>query len=607
MHTQNTVDLSPKSLDFRGRIYIMMGSAAICFLLVISGYWSLQVRQKERYEKLGEQYRIKTKPITSSRGFIYDRNGSLIAQNRPTYNLAVLRDEMEDPWSELRPQLALFLGETEALLDERFAKAKDQPISQPVILQENISFKESLRARRNLRRFPGLHIDTTERRFYVNGHLFTHVLGHLGESTKQELKRNPKLKLGEMVGKTGVERAYDGALTGVDGVWEIHIDNKGIYRKKEVKTPPQPGKNLYLTLDLELQQLAYDSLAGRSGSVVMMEIKTGEILVYLSSPSFDLNLFTERFSTRRWNELNNSSKNPFLNRPVKGVYAPGSVFKLVTALAALKYNKITPMTRYFCNGSLTMNDYTARCHAAAGHGSVDLEQAIRHSCNVFFYNVALDLDIDQLASVATELGFGNKSGVDLIGESKGLVPTRDWKRARYNKMWYPGETLSVVIGQGALLVTPVQLVVFMATVADDGRIPTPHFMSKYGKNANYDYFDHQPRRIDGIPEEYYDILKSGMWQVVNHARGTGTAAAVKDYDVCGKTGTAQLINFDSDSDTKDKAFLNAFFAGFAPRYKPEVAIMVLVEQAGAGGQEAAPIAGRLFTNYRQRFHKLEEP
>ncbi|MDJ0838513.1 MAG: penicillin-binding protein 2 [Acidobacteriota bacterium] len=590
--------LQPTPLAFKGRIYFMMGLTLLGFLVVLSGYWRVQVFKQEQYERLGEQYRIKTKEIKASRGFIYDRKGRLIAQNRPTYNLVLQRDEMEEPWRRLKPKLAEFVGLPADVLEERYRK-RSHLLSQPVLLKENISFKESLRIRRNLRRYPGLSIDTTEKRFYVYNDLFTHVLGYVAEVSKKELERNPELKPGELVGKLGVELAYNEELTGVDGSREVHIDNKGRYRRQDVTKQPEPGRNLHLSLDLDLQQLAYDALEGNGGSIVMMDVRTGEILVYISSPTFDLNLFTDRFPRREWVALSNSPDKPFLNRPVKGAYAPGSIFKLVSALAGLKFQKITPDTRYFCKGSFSLNNHVSRCHNEKGHGWLDLEGAIKYSCNVYFYNISQSLDIDELAVLAGELGFGRKTGIDLIGENPGLMPTRAWKRERYGQIWYPGESLSVAIGQGALVTTPVQLVTLIASIAAEGRVPTPHFMARVGKDNDYQTFQPELHQIEGIPSDHYRIVKEAMWQVVNNSRGTGINARVKGFDVCGKTGTAQLQNFTKDADHKNEKLLNALFAGFAPRDNPEVAVLVLVEQVGAGGKKAAPIAKRLLEEYRR--------
>ena len=591
--------LSQTPLAFRGRIFFIVGLMLAGFVLTLAGYYRIQVLHRERYEKLGDKYSIKIKPIKANRGFIYDRNDRLITENRPTYNLVLQRDEMVEPWRMLRPKLSQFLEIGEAQLQDRYAR-RSRLLSQPVLLKENISFMESLRIKRNRMRYPGLTIETAEKRFYTYGSLFTHVLGFVGEASQKELEANPKLRMGDYIGISGVERAYDHLLTGIDGKKKIRVDHRGIYRSPETIKEAQRGKNLHLTLDFELQQLAMDALEGHGGSVVMMDVRSGELLVYISSPTYDLNKLSEEMST-----LRHSEAKPFLNRPVKGAYAPGSVFKLVTALAALKSRRVVPTTRYYCSGSFTLYEHVSFCHNKDGHGLMDMKQALQHSCNVYFYNLARDLDINDLAAVAHDLGFGVKTGIDLVGEYPGLMPTTEWKRDRFNEIWYPGETLSVAIGQGALTATPIQLAVLMATIATNGEKPTPHFLLKSGNGKNLQPYEPQIHPIEGISREYFDVIKEAMWQVVNRDEGTGDKARVAGYNVCGKTGTAQLISFRKETDHKNEAYLNAWFAGFAPRDKAEVAVVVLVEQAGAGGHKAAPIAGLLFKSYREK-RKLRE-
>lgn len=594
--------LAPTPLAFRGRIIILSLVIMVGFLITLIGYFRVQVLNQERYEQLGQKYRIKTMPIKATRGYIYDRNGQLLAQNMPTYNLVLLRDEMETRWSILRPNLSGFLGIPEDELHERF-RGGSVLFSKPVLLKENVNYEETLRIKRQSRRYPGLGIDTTKRRTYNYPGMFSHVLGYVGEASSSEMKRNPDLKLGQVIGKSGMELAYNDLLTGQDGERTIHIDNRGVYRSQEVTTTPVPGDDLYLSLDYDLQALAMKSMEGRGGSVLMMDVETGELLVYLSSPSFDLNLFTTGFSRKKWQELNNAVSSPFLNRPVKGAYAPGSVFKLVTAMAGLKLGKITPATEVMCTGSYTLNNHTSRCHKEDGHGWVNLQEAIQFSCNVYFYDMANNLNIDDLAEIAGDFGFGSATGIDLIGENPGLMPNRAWKRKRYKEIWYPGETLSVSIGQGALLSTPIQLAVLMATIAAEGRVPQPHLLLKSGKGDTFDVINYEARQIEGIDRDHYRVMKEAMWRVVNQDRGTGANARVPGMDVCGKTGTAQLITFRKEEEDDEK-LLNAWFAGFAPRNNAKIAVIVLVEQAGHGGHRAAPIAKTLIEAWQER-HQLE--
>lgn len=591
--------LAPTPLAFQGRIYFIIGLIAFAFFCLSAGYYKIQILEREHYVKLGEKYRIKKRRIKASRGLIYDRHEKLITQNMPTYNLVLLRDEMEDPWKEAAPNLAEFLEIPLERLQERYAK-RSSLLSQPVVLKEDISYEESMRIRRNQLRYPGLAVATAERRYYTFGELFAHVLGFVGVANSKELQAYPNLAMGDIVGKNGIELAYEGELTGEDGERMIVIDNRGVYRSQDVSVQPKPGHDLILSLDLDLQRLAMETLSERTGSVVMMDVHSGEILVYVSSPTFDLNLFSEGISNEEWSELLTRPGDPFLNRPVQGAYAPGSVFKLVTALSALQNQKITPSTTYFCNGEFKFYNRVFRCHKRGGHGHIGLIEAIETSCNVYFYNVARDLGVENLAETAFSLGFGKPTGVDLVGEKQGLVPTPDWKRERLNEIWYPGSTLNMAIGQGNLQTTPLQLLVLMSGIATEGKMPVPHLLHKIRIDGELQPFTTRYQTLDGVPEEYWNVLKQAMWKVVNDSSGTGTLARVKDFDVCGKTGTAQLRSFTSESEHKIDALKNAWFAGFAPLNDPEVAIVVLVEQAGAGGANAAPIAKTLLEAYKKQ-------
>ena len=596
--------LTPTPLAFQGRILLIKLMVIAGFLIVLGGYYRIQILEREHYEALGEKYRIKKRRIHATRGLIYDRNEHLITQNMPTYNLILLRDEMEESWGKFKPRIANFLNLTEDELDRRYAR-RSQLLSQPVLLLENIDFSESMRIRRSRRRFPGLAIETTERRFYTYGSLFTHVLGYVGEISKEKLGAFKNAKMGDIVGQSGIELAYNELLTGIDGERTIMIDNRGVYRQSTVSLPPSPGNDIFLTIDFELQKLAYDVLDGRRGAIVLMDIRTGGLLVYISSPTFNLNLFTQSMSQDQWNELLQSPGKPFLNRPIQGTYAPGSVFKMVSALAALRSNKVTPATTYFCGGSFDYFNHTFYCHKRAGHGLLDLERAIQGSCNVYFYQVAKDLDIDELAAMAHDFGFGQTTNIDLKGEKVGLVPDRAWKRERYKQVWFPGETLSVSIGQGSLQTTPMQLLKLMAALGADGKIPTPHFLLKSGKNQTYQTPDIPFVHIPNVKPEHYQLMRKAMWKVVNQSDGSGSRAAVEGFDVCGKTGSAQLVTFTSEAERKEDALVNAWFAGFAPRDQTEVAIVVLVEQAGHGGSNAAPIAKIVLEAYQKRNAELD--
>ena len=580
-----------------GRIFFIWTLVGISFVFVLAGYYRLQILNQERYEALGEKYRIKKRRVKATRGLIYDRNQKLITENRPTYNLVLLRNEMKKPWSKFQPEISEFSGLAPELLNEQYKKFRAQYLSLPIILEKEIDFPQVLRILRNQLRYPGLSVETTTRRHYSDNQLFAHVLGYVGEASRAKLKQNPNLRLGDAVGKRGLERFYNDILTGVDGERTILVDNQGVFQSNEITTPANPGDDLYLTLDSELQELAASQLGDQKGCVVLMDVQTGGLLVYYSSPSFNLNQFTRRLTHEQWEALRSADDNPLLNRPLQGTYAPGSIFKLVTLLAALRKGTISYHTKYYCGGKLRFLNRDFHCHNEGGHGTVDLNKAIQKSCNVFFYNVGRDLGATALAETAVDLGLGQKTGVDLIGEQPGRVSSPQWKRRYYNKPWYPGETLSLAIGQGDLLTTPVQIVQLMAYIANEGFAPEPHFLYKSKGRDGESITQPVIRRVKDFPVEYFKALKTAMWKVVNDPNGTGRRAKVKGLDICGKTATSQLSTFKTDAERREEANRNAWFSGFAPKENPKVAIVVLVERVKGGGYNAAPVARQILDAY----------
>lgn len=589
--------LSKSPIQFRNRIVLIGWMMALAFLFVGAGYYRVQILQQERYKALGEKYRIKTRRIKATRGLIYDRNEKLITQNMPTYNLVVLRDEMKEPWSAFAPKAAAFLGKDVAEFDAAHERVRGKFRSLPIVVEQDLELLEVFRVLRNQVNYPGLSIETVPRRHYEGGGLFAHVLGFVGEASPQAIKNDDDLQMGDIVGKSGIERYYNEILTGVDGKRTILVDKRGNFQSDRVTTPPRSGGELQLTLDTELQRLALQELGDKAGAVVMMDLKTGGLLTYVSAPSYNINRFSKRFTAKQWNELRDHETKPFLNRPIQGAYAPGSIFKLVVALSGLKNHTVNENTSYYCRGEMRYYDRIFHCHRRRGHGEVDLLLAIKGSCNIYFYHVAKELGATNIAEMAAQMGFGRPTDIDLHGEVAGLVPSPAWKRETQNKIWYPGETLSLALGQGDLLVTPVQLLQLMATIANNGRIPRPHLLAKWEKDGEAHAYQPEFSLFDNVTDNQYQVIKSAMWAVVNQSHGTGSRARVKGRDVCGKTGTAQLITFRDDEDREDANNTNAWFAGFAPRDEPEVAVVVLVERAAAGGRASAPIAGKLIEAY----------
>lgn len=589
-------------LAFRRRLGLLRVLIVSGFLLLAVGYYRIQVLQGTHYQVLGERVRTKTNVIKASRGLIFDRANRLVTRNLPAYDLELIKDEMTEPWETFLPRLSQFLRQDPEILDRQFRKACGRHGGEPIVLMKNIDFGEVVRIWRNRTRYPGISIDVTTRRDYTHPSLLSHVLGYVGEATDQDLAENDHLRMGDMVGKRGIERAYDHLLTGREGELLGHINSQGQFFEERILRPPEPGVDLFLTIDLELQDLAAREMGDNCGTILLMDLRNGEILVLYSSPTYDLSLFSQRISAQQWQDLLSQSNHPLFNRPLQGLYAPGSIFKLVTALAALKRNVCTPQTKVTCTGSFSYYGRTFHCHDRNGHGDVDLMDAITESCNVYFYHLAKEIGAQALAETAQELGFGVTTGIDLIGEKEGVVPSPHWKNQQLGEIWYPGETLSFAIGQGDLQATPLQLLQLMALIAGDGTAKIPHLIKKYRRWDAVTPAPLKERKPCDIPAHCFDVVKAAMWRVVNLDDGTGSKAAIPGLDVCGKTGTAQLITFTNDAGEREDRFKNAWFAGFAPRQNPEVAVIVLVEHASAGGLNAAPIARQILNAY---FRKKE--
>jgi penicillin-binding protein 2 len=437
-------------------------------------------------------------------------------------------------------------------------------------------------------------------RRYIFGSLASHVLGFVGEVSRQELESEEyqSNKPGETVGKAGIERVHNSYLTGTNGFRQVLVNNVGKVLNEIRRLEPIPGKELKLTLDRELQAVAESELATSPGAVVALNPKSGEILALASSPSFDPNLFASRISTADWTRLIEDPDRPFQNRAIQSAFAPGSTFKVIMALAGLETGVIDQTSSVYCNGAINLYGRPFRCWKAGGHGRVALHEAIRQSCNVYFYVLGQRLGIDRIASVATRFGLGEATGIDLHGEVTGLLPSTSWKKRVLGVPWYPGETISVAIGQGRISVTPLQLAKAIGILAT-GRQSDLHLVAG---RSRFEPARRITRALDGLDRNLVPI-RNAMWSSVNEW-GTGHGARVAGFEVCGKTGTAQTIGKETESTLSDEVRLkyvpNAWFAGFAPLNDPEIVVVVIIQRGGSGGSAAAPVAGKIFSKYYQK-------
>jgi penicillin-binding protein 2 len=432
---------------------------------------------------------------------------------------------------------------------------------------------------------------------YSHGIVAAHALGYLAEATVDQIKASRSgYAPGDWIGQKGIESTYESLLAGVNGERRVVVDSHGREIAEQGRTPAQPGQNLFTTLDLDLQRTAEDYFKERVGSVVAMDPRTGEILALVSSPSYDPNWFTRRVTEEEWSQLTTDPHHPLQNRSIQNMFSPGSTFKPFLAYGALAAGLVDPDTRVFCPGYAEFYGRVFHCHNKNGHGWVNLRDAIKVSCDVYFYNLGRKLGIERIAEIAKSFGFGDPTGVDLQYEKPGLVPSEEWALTKRRARWYPSETISVAIGQGPVLVTTMQLARALSALVEDGRLPTPHLFlasqdARSGARLRYKV---ETKPGPTLPPEKLAIVKNGMWAVMNEPGGTAFGSRVRGVEAGGKTGTAQVIGKDSGLAAKGQYQDHAWFMGFAPIDDPQMVVAIFVENGGHGNLAAAPLAKALF-------------
>jgi len=593
----------------RRRISVISYAVAAVFAIFTLGFWHHQVIQGARYKELAEKNRIRNIPLVAPRGRIYDRYNRVLVDNRPSYNIVLNRENLQRSLEETVEMLASGIDMTVEDLMERIDRKRSEPKFRPILLKEDITVADIAFVRAHQYELPEISVDVQPRRRYVGGELAAHALGYVGEVTEAQLATREfgDFKSGDQVGQSGLERIYNSVLRGRDGFRRVVVDKLGRempvpelggLENDRMEAPATPGNDLHTTLDLDLQLAAEAAIGDRAGAAVALDPRTGEILALASKPAFDPNLFATRISITDWKSLINDPQKPLQNRAIQNHYSPGSVFKIFMAAAGLEAQTLDALDHAFCNGHAVHYGRAFACWKAGGHGRVGIHDAIVHSCNVFFYEVGEKLGINRIAQYTTAMGLGRKTGIDLPNEDAGLIPSEEWKQRVYKTKWYPGETISVSIGQGAVSVTPLQAAWAMGGLASGGRLKQPHLvrperLEKLGFKAPKLRTEEYPMHQGTV-----DIVSRAMWGVVNEG-GTGTRARVDGFDVAGKTGTAQVVG--KQSYGKGEQFEdNAWFVGFAPYRNPEIAVGVFIEHGGHGGEAAAPVAHAIFDAYYRK-------
>ncbi len=591
-HTPSGLRDDPKFAA--ARIAVFQYATVGIFLFLISGFWDLQVRNPELYQELAERNRIKSVPVIAARGKILDREGRVIVDNHLSWSVLLSRETVKpDHLKAIAEGLQLDYDDLLLQLKHYRGRPKYEPL---IIKQEltpaDIAFVET---HADPEFFPELELIHAQRRLYPQNGFGAHVIGYTGEISESELDEPEyaKYETGSIIGKFGIEKQYNDTLMGVDGQREVVVDNRGRERQVLGIKEPVPGKNLQLTLDLDLQTVAELSLEGRKGAIVALDPRNGEVLAMSSRPTFDPNKFSVRIKTADWKELLDNPDHPLLNRAIQAQFAPGSTFKPIMAIAGLETGAIDDQFTVHCAGGASFYGHFHKCHLKGGHGAVSLHKGIVQSCDVYFYNVGNRLGIDPIAHYAGEAGLGHETGVDLPHEASGIVPSSEWKIRNFRQKWYPGETISVAIGQGATTVTPIQLARAIGGLVMGGIWYKPHLL----KSAKPE----PPHQLALNPENVAKVI-SGMCGVVNEG-GTGVRAKLPGIEVCGKTGSAQLTSNEFLKKGGKAPKDNAWFVGFIPREHPEIVVAALWE-GGEHGQFAAALVRDVMKAYIDKKTRL---
>ncbi|MCK9620505.1 MAG: penicillin-binding protein 2 [Methylobacter sp.] len=583
-------------------------AAFILILLLTSGLIVrlvyLQIVGHEHYTTLAKDNSIKIEPLVPTRGIIYDRHGKVLADNTQSFSLELIPEQISD-LNDTLLRLQKLLNISDEKIDQYQKQRKRQKrfVSTPLLISmtgEEIAKFAVVRPY-----FPGVDIQARLVRHYPYAELASHVVGYVGRINEAEMKSLPiaEYRGSTHVGKIGIENTYETELHGKTGYAEIETNVQARAINTVNSVPPVPGENLYLSLDIDLQKTAYDALDGFNGAVVAIDVKTGGVLVFASRPGFDPNPFVIGIANDAYQALQSSENQPLYNRALRGLYPPGSTIKPFIALAGLEYNAISAEHKLFCPGfyQLPNVSHHYRDWKKGGHGSVNMTEAITQSCDVYFYSLASMLGIDRMHNFLQHFGFGEKSGIDLVGEKQGLLPSRDWKRSHRNQAWYPGETLITGIGQGYLQVTPIQLAKATATLANKGKVVTPSLVKNTAAATGPD--TEPPASDITVKPENINSIISAMVNVIHDPHGTAKGISKNiSYQIAGKTGTAQVFNIKQDAKYNEneidfKLRDHALFISFAPADDPKIAIAVVIENGGHGGSVAAPVAGQVIKQY----------
>ena len=603
--------------SFRARLVVIGGVIGLVMATLLFRIWFLQIVDGAYYEEVAKGNRIRVIPQEAPRGIIYDRRGTILAYNRPAFNVQIIPEDTPDLVASLQ-NLSRLTGQPYAELQHIAQENRSRFKFKPVLLLEDIGRKMADLIDTYQEDLPGISVSVESKRLYPNAFITSHVVGYVGAIDKSQLKKLPlnRVRSGRIVGRAGIELVQNTMLIGLDGGRQIEVDHVG--RELRVMGDPVnpiPGIDIYLTIDLRLQQFVKSLMIGKTGVVLVSRPRTGEILAISSIPDFDPNLFVGGIEEEAWQTITEGETKPLVNKATQGIYPPGSTFKMLVAAAGLGLGIIDRDTLYNCPGYFRLGRDIRYCWNRGGHGDINLVEALAQSCNVYFYQLGLEIGVDRLREYALMFGFGNPTGVELESEKAGNLPSKAWKKRVIGERWYDGETIHVAIGQGYLTVTPIQLLNYVNTLANRGvwvqptlihRVITPEGVALVSG-------DQLPRRtrLLPIPLEGLETIVEGMTLAVNEKRGTAKRARSERFIIAGKTGTSQVVGRrtrNRNEDKEDKSLLpHSIFVAFAPVANPQVSVLVLVEHGKSGGQVAAPMAKRVMEYYFAEIEPVQNP
>ena len=579
------------------RSYIMIVAKLVCLALIVLRLYYLQVFQADKYKMLADENRISTRLLIPPRGVIYDRNGVMVASNRQNFQAMIVAEQTPnvqktlDKFKKIMP----FSDEEEARVKRDLKRNRSFV---PIKIKDNLNWEEVAKIQLNAADLQGIYIDEGLIRDYPFGESMAHILGYVSSASEKEAKNDddPLLQVPEFkIGKAGIEKLFEKELRGKGGSLKLEVNAYGRIMKEIERIEGVAGKPLYLTIDSRLQQKAFEAFGEQSGAAVVLDVNTGEVLAFVSAPSYNPNAMSEGLSSKDWKALLNNERNPLSNKAIAGQYSPGSTFKTIVALAALESGIIKPETRFFCTGQMFLGNHAFHCWRRHGHGHLNIVEALMHSCDIFFYETAQRIGIERIAEMSRRFGLGQKTNIGLENEKSGLIPDKAWKLKRFGEPWQQGETVISGIGQGYILTTPLQLATMVARIANGGYEVKPTFTKVTDKSAI--------KKIN-ISTEYINAVKQGMYDVVNVPGGTAYRSHfnINGQEMAGKTGSTQVRRITMkerqtrilrQDELPWKYRDHALFIAFAPYDNPRYGVAVLVEHGGGGSSVAAPIAGKI--------------